>query len=128
MKKDVAEKSFFSKLKFYWGSVSLNNKHAENFLKENKPCMDTTVRVLLDRFGSKHNQFVIQMEDNWISKEFMSNAFNAAHLNIDESEYAKNEDLKDKDTKGWDICKEEQDEDEASEPKAAVDRIAEELN
>jgi len=66
------------------------------------PCMDTTVRVLLDRFGSKHNQYVIKLEDNWISKEFMSRAYNAAFANIDESEHAKNEDLKDKDTKDWD--------------------------
>jgi hypothetical protein len=72
MKENVKENEFFGKLKFYWGSVSLNGKFAENFLKVNMPCMDTTVRVLLDRFGSKHNHYVIQMEDNWISKEFMS--------------------------------------------------------
>lgn len=72
MKDNVDKKDFFGMLKFYWGSVSLNGKFAENFLKVNMPCMDTTVRVLLDRFGSKHNHYVIQMEDNWISKEFMS--------------------------------------------------------
>ena len=87
MKKDVDEKSFFSKLKFYWSSVLLNDKHAENFLKENKPCIETTVRVLLDRLGSKHDHFVIQMGDNWISKGFMSIAYSAP-TNIEESEEA----------------------------------------
>lgn len=110
MTKDVKENEFFGKLKYYWGSVSLNGKFAENFLKVNMPCMDTTVRVLLDRFGSKHNHYVIQMEDNWISKEFMSVAYDAANANIDESEEAQKEKLKHKgrDTKVWDITKEEE--------------------
>jgi len=107
IKKDVDEKSFFKSLKFYWGSVSLNGRNAENFLKENMPCMDTTVRVLLDKFGSKHNHYVIQMEDSWISKEFMSVAYSAANAAIDESEEALEEKKlhKGRDTKDWDDVK-----------------------
>lgn len=48
--------------------------------------MNSIIRVILDSFGNDEKHFVVQLEDNFISKEFMSRAYNAAYAPAEESD------------------------------------------
>jgi hypothetical protein len=41
--------------------------------------MNAVVRVLLDAFDDKHCHYVIELKDNWISKEFIQASYNPAY-------------------------------------------------
>ena len=43
--------------------------------------MNAVVRVLLDAFDDKHCHYVIELKDNWISKEFMQESYDPAYAN-----------------------------------------------
>jgi len=53
MKSDSMKKDFFKHLKFYSGSVLINDRFTNRFVFKG-PCMNAIIRVLLDSFGNKH--------------------------------------------------------------------------
>jgi hypothetical protein len=71
LKTTSMKKDFFKHLKFYCGSVLINDRFTNRFAVKG-PCMNAIIRVLLDSFGNKHEHFVNTLDDNWIAKEFMS--------------------------------------------------------
>lgn len=84
----IKANGYFKNLKFYWGSVLLNDKPAQNFLKGGL-CKNNTVCILLDKFTSGYNHYITTLDDNWIAKEFMSIAYHATDI-----EYIENRDNK----------------------------------
>lgn len=46
--------------------------------------MDSIIRVILDSFGNDDKHFVNSLEDNFISKEFMTLAYNAAYASTED--------------------------------------------
>ena len=76
---DKTLKKFASHLKFVWKSAQLGSRFACNFIEKGSACMNATVRVLMDAFEENHRHYVITMEDNWVSKEFMSASFDSAY-------------------------------------------------
>jgi len=48
--------------------------------------MNSIIRVILDSFGNDDKHFVNSLEDNFISKELMSVAYNAAYASTEESD------------------------------------------
>ena len=76
-----AIKGFDKHLKYYWKSSLLNDRYACNFITDPEgPCMNAMIRVLLDAFDETFKHNVIALEDNWVSKEFMSASFDARYI------------------------------------------------
>jgi len=46
--------------------------------------MDSIIKVKLDSFGNDEKHFVNSLEYNFISKEFMALAYNAAYASIED--------------------------------------------
>jgi len=63
---------FYNKTKFISGSKPTDIWVGE----DNSPCINNLIRVMFDRFPDDSNEhYVHSLEDNWISKEFMSLVF-----------------------------------------------------
>jgi hypothetical protein len=64
-------------LKFMYNGIEVSTKPPIKLIPDFKDtgiglCMYAKINVILDRFKSDHEHYVNTLEDNWISKEFMS--------------------------------------------------------
>ena len=64
--------------------------------------MNAVVRVLLDAFDDKHCHYVIELKDNWISKEFIQASYNPAYAYDEASPENQHKNLPKRENSGWD--------------------------
>ena len=69
------ESSYFDHLKFNINGVLSNKLGPKFFLTKGGLCQNHIINVVIDRFEDCTEHYVNALEDNWISKEFMSVVF-----------------------------------------------------
>jgi len=70
------EGSYSEHLKFNINGVLSNKLGPKFFLTKGGLCQNHIINVVIDRFTADTEHYVNALEDNWISKEFMSVVFN----------------------------------------------------
>ena len=80
--------NYFDHLKFNINGVLSNGLGPLAFKKASGLCQDHVIKVIIDRFEADTEHYVNALEDNWISKEFMSVIFDKSMANIKPYEVA----------------------------------------
>ena len=77
------EEVYFEKLKFNINGVLCNKLGPVAFIKTSKLSQDHVINVVINRFEVDAEHYVNALEDNWISKEFMSVVFDQSMAKIE---------------------------------------------
>ena len=81
--------TYFDNLKFNINGVLSNKLGPKAFIKTSKLSQDYVINVVINRFEVNTEHYVNALEDNWISKEFMSVVFDKSMADIKPHEIAK---------------------------------------
>ena len=81
--------SYHDHLKYMINGVLSNKNGPKFFMVEGRLCQNHIIKVVINRFEADTEHYVNALEDNWISKEFMSVVFDQNLANEEPFDKAK---------------------------------------